>query len=92
MPFAWSDVRKARKDAHDTFDLIWLERHLSRDQAYIWLAGEMGMSGEKCHISLFDIGLCEAVEWLARRKLRQLRKLKKAAGTGWVDLGNRARS
>lgn len=77
MSFARNAVFRARREAHAAFDPIWLQGHMSRVQAYVWLASAMGMPVEECHFSLFDIGLCEAAALLSRRKLRELKKARK---------------
>lgn len=56
----------ARKAAHAAFDPIWKERDISRRQAYSWLAIELGIDREDCHISWFDKETCEQVVKLAR--------------------------
>lgn len=50
--------RKRRRHAHRWLDEMWrtapaFRRAAARVQAYRWLAGEMGVAEEECHIGLF---------------------------------------
>lgn len=66
-----AELRRARNRAHAAFDPLWKSRQMSRREAYTWLAGELGISFENCHIALFDVDGCEAVvaavQGMARR-------------------------
>lgn len=44
----------ARRNAHAVFDRLWLEGHLQREVAYVWLAQELGIERDLCHMSLMD--------------------------------------
>jgi hypothetical protein len=46
-------------DAHDAFDPLWRSGRMSRTDAYRWLAGELGLDPEACHVALFDEELCQ---------------------------------
>lgn len=69
-------LRDLRKRAHALFDPMWkmyeksrnLKRHQARNIAYNWLAKEMGMTVDQCHIGMLRdddvkriIQICEAV-------------------------------
>jgi len=62
-------LRSKRSLAHKEFDVLWKEKHMTRKQAYSWLASKMGISANECHIGLFDTGDCEVVIQLANEKL-----------------------
>jgi hypothetical protein len=64
---------QAKHFAHLWFDPIWKEGHMTRTEAYRWLSEQTGVPSKECHISKFDIGMCEAVIWLCRNKLLLLR-------------------
>lgn len=34
---------------------------MSRNNAYAWLAGELGISKANCHIGMMDVDACKAV-------------------------------
>jgi hypothetical protein len=64
-----AELRNARSVLHALFDPIWEnlmeERGLSKSQArtmaYEWLAREMDLHPDDCHIALFDYEMCEEV-------------------------------
>lgn len=66
---AGPDTRKARGEAHAAFDPLW--KHVAqrddialgraRNRGYRFLAEQMGMSREDCHISHMDVALCRKV-------------------------------
>lgn len=51
-------LRKLRNSCHNSFDKIWKDKHLTRSQAYKWLAAELNISPEQCHIAMFDEQIC----------------------------------
>lgn len=64
-----AELRMARRSAHAHFDPMW-QRKMSKDsisstqarkQAYTWLAKQMGMTIEECHIGVFNIEQCQKV-------------------------------
>lgn len=56
-----AELRKAKMAAHNAFDPLWREGGYSRSEAYKWLAEQLGVSRDRCHIGLFDLDLCHAV-------------------------------
>jgi hypothetical protein len=54
-------LREARKTAHATFDPVLSEGHMSRSDAYRWLADEMHMAPRRCHIGMMSVVECERV-------------------------------
>ncbi len=67
---AKADVKKARIEAHDAFDLIWQGGYLTRKATYIWLRKTLGMSSEDCHIGRFDKAECARVIEEAEKYLK----------------------
>jgi hypothetical protein len=61
----YTDDFRAR--AHAAFDPLWRSGEMSRNAAYRWLANELGLSREECHISLFDRATCERVVAVCER-------------------------
>jgi hypothetical protein len=51
----------ARVKAHKAFDTLWKSRHMTRDEAYTWLANRMNRPKLRTHISYFGTGQCMAV-------------------------------
>ena len=64
-----AQLREARKKAHSYFDPLWrcrmqrdsLTIAKARKPAYEWLASEMGLSIDDCHIGEFNIDQCNEV-------------------------------
>lgn len=54
-----SDLRSAKRRAHEWFDPLWKAGSMSRRQAYEWLAGQLGIKVDDCHIGEFDAEQCE---------------------------------
>jgi hypothetical protein len=55
-------LRKMRMLAHAAFDPLWRTRRFqTRKHAYAWLAEQMGLSVNKCHIGDFNADQCRKV-------------------------------
>lgn len=60
------ELRRAKMAAHAAFDPIWRDysrrnrvpKRRARLNAYLWLAEELRMPAEKCHIGEFDVAEC----------------------------------
>lgn len=64
-----ADLRTAKQRAHAAFDPLW-KKKMERDQCgkgaarragYTWLAEQLGIRREDCHIGMMDVALCERV-------------------------------
>ncbi|AJF08211.1 zinc-finger-containing protein [Geoalkalibacter subterraneus] len=63
------DLRKWKKKAHDAFDPLWKEKARreecgngrARRAGYRWLADQLGIAFDECHIGMFDIETCQRV-------------------------------
>ena len=55
------ETKAWRIKAHAAFDPLWKSGNMTRPDAYKWLAGELGISVEDCHIGHFDIRQCKRV-------------------------------
>lgn len=67
-----SPLARARMRAHQVFDRFWQSGQMSRKQAYRWLARQMGIPVQRCHIILFSEGDCmEVVKICSRRAFRE---------------------
>lgn len=64
-----SELRLAKRRTHLWFDSIWKSGAMSRTQAYEWLAGQMGIKVEDCHIGMFDKEQCERVTRISRESI-----------------------
>jgi hypothetical protein len=60
---ATARVKKARHQAHRTFDTLWQgpRRIWNRKRCYRWLKRVMGLTKDTAHISMFDEAQCVAL-------------------------------
>lgn len=58
---AGAETRIARMDAHRTFDVLWKSGTMSRKAAYRWLAEQMDLHPDDCHIGMMDREQAEKV-------------------------------
>lgn len=71
-----NDLRAAKKLAHAVFDPIWQKNidgkatkaQAARSFGYAWLAKEMGISPDQCHIGWFDLAQCQRVIDICTRR------------------------
>ena len=56
-----ASLRRWRNSAHALFDPIWQSGQMTRSKAYEWLAREMGLPKQRCHIGGFDEAQCKRV-------------------------------
>lgn len=53
-----AELRKARVEAHRSFDALWQSGEMSRHQAYRWLQDVLDVPERRCHIAMFDLRNC----------------------------------
>lgn len=63
-------LRKARMDNKEKFNLMMRSCNLSRNDAYQWLADQLGIDREDCHWGWFDASECNRAG-----RICQMRKL-----------------
>lgn len=64
-----AELRKAKSDAHAAFDPLWKKKQAqtgggkgrARNAGYDWLADQLGIPREDCHIGMMDVDLCKRV-------------------------------
>jgi hypothetical protein len=62
-------TRSARKMAKAVFAPKWESGDMTKDQAYAWLAGELGIAEiNHCHIGWFDVDTCNRVVEVCTRR------------------------
>lgn len=74
-----AELRRLKQSAHAVFDPLW-EAKMRRDKcskkkargvAYMWLADEMNIPREECHIAMFDEARCRrATEICSKIRVR----------------------
>jgi hypothetical protein len=66
------ELRAAKQQTHAMFDPLWVrgsKRNAARRNAYRWLAKQLQISEELCHIGLFDLSDCtRAIAVIAHAK------------------------
>ena len=75
---AGAHTRAARNEAHAAFDPLWkrkiirdgVPQYEARKAGYAWLAREMGLTVEQCHISLFNADQARRVVEICKRLRR----------------------
>lgn len=70
-PLVCEATLRLREAAHKSFDEIWKCGIMSRTAAYKWLAEQMKMKPEECHIARMDMFQCEHVIELSDRKIEE---------------------
>lgn len=66
------ELRKAKMKAHGAFDVLWREKYMTRGEAYAWLAGEMDLEIDACHIGMFDVKMCNEVYKVSQLRLLEV--------------------
>jgi hypothetical protein len=69
-------LRKARARTHAVFDLIWqprggdqMEIRRRRQKAYRWLAQQLGIATDDCHIGALTLEQCERAIEVSQQRL-----------------------
>lgn len=76
-----AELRAWRKRAHAAFDPLWQtkrkfghSKRKARGKGYRWLAHELGIAVEDCHIAHFDVEQCKRVVEICEPILRKLHR------------------
>jgi hypothetical protein len=56
-----SQLREAKKTAHEHFDKLWKNGKFERNEAYKKLSNYLNIEGDLCHIGMFDVEGCRKV-------------------------------
>ena len=70
-------LRRLRHLVHLAFDKRWKKGRLKkqrrkRSDAYIWLASELGIIVDRCHIGMFDEKMCERALEVLKQKTGEI--------------------
>ncbi len=60
------EVRKARVEGHEVFDMLWQDGGWSRGAAYRWLEEQLGY---EFHFASADVEQCERAKAICEEKL-----------------------
>lgn len=73
-----TELRQAKMEAHAAFDPLWKfhtfrngYQTMTRNAAYEWLAGQLGINRGDCHIGMFDVAQCRRVVEVCQARLSQ---------------------
>lgn len=74
-----AELRRAKQEAHNLFDPLWkakmrrdgCSKREARGKAYAWLADQLGIPRENCHIGMFDAPTCRRVVDICRNPKRK---------------------
>lgn len=77
-----NELRVWKNQTHRFFDNLWQRAKIEQDRehkearqaAYQWLADELGLSIEFCHIGMFDIDTCKKVIDLCKPYYKPIKK------------------
>lgn len=72
---ATKELRKKKHEAHEYFDQIWKLGFMSRNEAYDWLSGVLGIPPEYTHIGMFSELTCQSVINFSKQFLNDSRRL-----------------
>lgn len=64
-------TKKARIRAHDSFDQLWKDKHMTRGEAYVWMQEAMDMTEDEAHIGKFTSDQCDELEVLVDAYLEE---------------------
>ncbi len=64
-----SSLAKARIAAHSAFDVLWQNEYMTRSEAYEWLADQLGIPKQDCHMLYFDEETCIGVAQLCEGEI-----------------------
>jgi hypothetical protein len=54
-----AEIRKARKLTKELFQKLWTDGgKMTRDEAYLWMSGELKIPAAECHFGWFDVPTC----------------------------------
>lgn len=56
-----AELRAAKQAAHAAFDPLWKSGLMRRRKAYGWLAKQLDIPVQECHIGMFDVPQCNRV-------------------------------
>lgn len=65
-------TRRARSEAHETFDRLWKLGGMSRTDAYAWMRARMSLDEKDAHIGMFDRDRCRELVRLVEAEFPHL--------------------
>lgn len=72
-------TREARKRAKSAFQPLYQHHGMKRGEAYAWLANQLSIPKEECHIGWSDVAQCKKIEQICVAELRRRSTTRRAA-------------
>lgn len=72
---AQKQLRKLKHEAHGYFDKIWMNKYMTRHEAYAWLSRVLDIPSDYTHIGMFSEATCERVINFSKQLLNDYREL-----------------
>lgn len=70
-------TRDARKKSKTLFQSLWMgKKTISRNEAYEWLASELGIPKSECHFGWFDVERCKQVSEICKKEILKKYRVK----------------
>lgn len=69
-----TELRELKKQAHASFDRMWNNKGMGRNQAYKWLSKRMNLPPHLTHIGMFDCDQCKIVIEISNNELNKQNK------------------
>ena len=66
-----SELRDWKQRTHRAFDPLWKSGRMTRTAAYRWLAAQLGIAFEECHVGMFDVEHCRRAVEVASQALTE---------------------
>lgn len=66
------ELRALKLLVHRNFDMLWQGGAMKRNEAYAWLAGQLNIPVNQCHVGMFTVDLCKKAAEVANKKLMDL--------------------
>lgn len=66
-----AELRMEKGKAHKAFDPLWQSGKQSRSEAYAWLAKELKICEDRCHIGMFGVDTCKKVVSICKLKINR---------------------
>lgn len=70
-----SELRLAKKQAHDSFDRLWKDFSSDRHECYLWLSGQLNIPFNYTHIGMFNVATCKKVKELSDKLIEKLSQI-----------------
>lgn len=63
------ELRDWKVKAHAAFDPLWKSNYMNRHEAYAWLAKQLNIPREYCHIGMMGVESCKALVTICKKEL-----------------------